>query len=99
MRKLTWGYSQVPATEFIGCMERTQGTETSKYLQEKRKTFIPSVAASEIGTAQTRLRPGVADALRSYKTIDSRSLQECCPTEGERPVDEINWSPMRGAPE
>ena len=27
--------------EFIGQVERTQGTETSKYLQEKKKTLIP----------------------------------------------------------
>ena len=30
-----------PAAEFIGRMERTQGTETSKYLKEKRQTWIP----------------------------------------------------------
>ncbi len=99
MRKLTCRNWQVPAAECIGRKERTWGTETSKYPQEKRKTFIPSVAASEIGTAQTRVRPGVVDALRSYKTVDSRSLQECCPTEGERPVDEIDRSPLRGVPE
>jgi hypothetical protein len=33
--------SRSPAVECIDGMERTQGTETSKYLQEKRKTFIP----------------------------------------------------------
>ena len=32
---------QLPATEFIGGMERTQGTETSKYLEEKKETSIP----------------------------------------------------------
>jgi hypothetical protein len=52
-----------PAAECIGRQERTQGTETSKYLEEKRKKFIPSVAASEIGRAQTGIRPGVAGAL------------------------------------
>ena len=41
--------------------KRTQGTETSKYLKENKETSIPSVAASEIGTAQTILRDGVAD--------------------------------------
>src|SRR5579862_5794314 len=30
-----------PAAEFIGRMERTQGTETSQYLKEKRQTWIP----------------------------------------------------------
>jgi hypothetical protein len=41
MRKLGWGHSQSPAGEFIAGMERTQGTETSKYLEEKKKTLIP----------------------------------------------------------
>ena len=39
--------------------ERTRGTETSKYPEEKKETSIPSVAASEIGRAQTGLRVGV----------------------------------------
>ena len=37
--------------EFIGGVERTQGSETSQYLQEKKSTEIPLVAASERGTA------------------------------------------------
>ena len=36
-------------------MRRTEGTETSKYLQEKKSIEIPSVAASERGLAQTRV--------------------------------------------
>ena len=35
-------------------MRRTQGTETSKYLQEKKSIEILLVAASERGLAQTR---------------------------------------------
>ena len=31
----------------------TQGTETSKYLEEKKTNVIPQVVASEKGTAQT----------------------------------------------
>ena len=31
--------------------EQTQGTETSKYLEEKKSTEIPLVAASERGPA------------------------------------------------
>ena len=42
-----------PLTEHIGLGWRTQGTETSKYLQEQKVTTIPLVAASERGTAQT----------------------------------------------
>ena len=37
--------------EYIGVTERTQGTETSKYLKEKKTIVIPLVAASERGTA------------------------------------------------
>ena len=32
---------------------KTQGTETSQYLEEKKSTETPSVAASERGPAQT----------------------------------------------
>ena len=32
-------------------MRQTQGTETSKYLEEKKSIEIPAVAASEIGKA------------------------------------------------
>ena len=32
---------------------KTQGTETSKYLEERKSTETPSVAASERGRAQT----------------------------------------------
>ena len=33
--------------------ESTEGTETSKYLEEKKSKEIPKVAASEMGRAQT----------------------------------------------
>ena len=39
--------------------EPTQGTETSKYLEEEKSKEIPKVAASEMGRAQTGLRAGV----------------------------------------
>ena len=42
--------------------KRTWRTETSQYPQEKKETSIPLVAASEDGTAQTGIRPGVAGA-------------------------------------
>ena len=42
-----------PGTEFIGAEERTQGSETSQYLKEKKSTDIPQVAASERGRGQT----------------------------------------------
>ena len=43
----------LPASEYIGCVEGTRGSETSQYPQEEKTTVIPSVAASERGTAQT----------------------------------------------
>ena len=41
-----------PVTSYEG---PTQGTETSKYLQEEKSIEIPQVAASERGLAQTGL--------------------------------------------
>jgi hypothetical protein len=37
--------------EYIGRVKRTQGTETSKYLEEQKSTEIPQVVASERGAA------------------------------------------------
>ena len=39
--------------------KRTEGTETSQYLEEEKSTEMPRVAASEIGIAQTTLLVGV----------------------------------------
>ena len=44
---------QGDSAEYIGIVPLTQGTETSKYLEEKKEKSIPLVAASEGGTAQT----------------------------------------------
>ena len=41
----------VPRPEHIGPEEQTQGSEPSQYLEEKKTKVIPSVAASERGTA------------------------------------------------
>jgi hypothetical protein len=37
--------------EYIVCEEQTEGTETSKYLEEKKSIEMPLVVASEIGRA------------------------------------------------
>ena len=47
--------------------KRTQGTETSKYLQEKKVNTIPPVVASERGIAQTG---EVATPSRGNRSID-----------------------------
>ena len=41
----------VPMREYIACVEGTQGTETSKYLEEWKENSTPLVAASEQGSA------------------------------------------------
>ena len=54
-------------------MKKTQGTETSKYLKEKKAIAIPKVAASEMGTAQTEdiLWPASVDTsgLRDFSVV------------------------------
>ena len=70
---------QLLLPECIGQVERTRGTETSKYPQEKKETSIASVAASERARAQTGIRPGVEGASRGYKTCASSSVWEGAP--------------------
>ena len=43
--------TQVSPSEHIGWLKQTQGSEPSQYLEEKKTKVIPSVAASERGTA------------------------------------------------
>ena len=47
-----WG-NPIPGRGITMNMGLTQGTETSKYPQEKKTRVIPQVAASERGGAQT----------------------------------------------
>ena len=44
--------------------------------------------------AQTGIRPGVAEALRGYKTVVSGTVHECLTTEGESPVHDNDRSPL-----
>ena len=44
---------RAPRAEHIGPVGGTRGTETSQYPEEEKSIEIPSVAASERGTAQT----------------------------------------------
>jgi hypothetical protein len=41
MGKPTLGNAGVPPAEYIGGEERTQGSETSQYLEEKKTRVIP----------------------------------------------------------
>ena len=42
--------------DHVVARQKTQGTETSKYLEEKKTIVIPQVVASERGIAQTIVR-------------------------------------------
>jgi hypothetical protein len=70
--------------------EPTQGTETSKYLEEEKSIEIPLVAASERGRAQTgggQTLPGLR-GLRESTRKRSRTRLERRTREGESPVRE-----------
>ena len=47
MGEPAWGYAHASWCEHIAPVKTTQGTETSKYLEEKKSTEIALVAASE----------------------------------------------------
>ena len=64
--------------EYIGMEKRTQGTETSQYLEEKTSTEIPLVVASERG-------PGQWFWKRQQKRLERRALA------GDSPVCEIDF--------
>jgi hypothetical protein len=77
------GHALSSGSECIAPRKSTRGSEPSQYPQEKKATAIPSVAASESGTAQTDQVPSLqalpdrcsgmlfdlfADRSRSYKS-------------------------------
>ena len=78
--------------------EPTQGTETSKYLEEKKSIEIPRVAASEKGKAQTRvgrLNRGLWGRVGG-ESKHSGTVLERTTIEGESPVCEMRvGEPMR----
>ena len=41
MGQPSWSHVQEPLAEYIGYVERTRGTETSKYPQEEKSSEIP----------------------------------------------------------
>ena len=54
MGEPAWSNVHALPPEYIGRVETTGGTETSKYLEEKKSTEIPLVVASERGRGQTK---------------------------------------------
>ena len=53
----------------VPARERTWGTETSKYPEEKKSTEIPLVAASERGPAYLILNSGMNWKVQRYRVI------------------------------
>ena len=51
-RRISRCQNKVSDPEFIGIKKQTQGTETSKYLEERTSTETPLVVASERGRGQ-----------------------------------------------
>ena len=79
--------------EHIVLARATQGTETSKYLEEKKEKSITLVVASETVEAQTCFRTGVVGHLiRSYKIALQLNNLERLAGEGESPVSEMKQS-------
>ena len=97
------GHALSSRSEFIAPTKRTGGSEPSQYPQEEKAIAIPSVAASERGTAQTdqvqagrRCLVGVVGrcsrALPSSRRVTnhqpSRRSLERAATAGDSPVSE-----------
>ena len=73
-----WGNTQSLPSEYIGWIEGTRGTETSKYPEEKKEKSILLVAASEEGRGQT-------ERLRRFGVEDhQREMEDELNTEGKR---------------
>lgn len=80
--------------ECIGPYELTQGTETSQYLEERKSTETPSVAASESGPSPNRSSDrGCGNRERLQKSCQPKYLERCT-TEGDSPVGDGNDSAL-----
>ena len=54
-----WGNPAAVMPSLVFERERTQGTETSQYLEEEKSTEMPGVAASETGPSLNRSPCGI----------------------------------------
>ena len=83
----------ISQNEHIVLERATQGTETSKYLEEKKEKSITLVVASETVIAQTSFRTGVVGHLiRSYKIALQLNNLERLAGESESLVSEMKQS-------
>ena len=56
MGKPGWGNAQSGLSEYIGQVQGTRGTETSKYPEEKKTTCDPQSSGERNGGSLNRLR-------------------------------------------
>ncbi len=83
--------------ECIGLYELTQGTDTSQYLEEKKSTETPSVAASEGGHSPNRSSDrGCGSRERLQKSYQQKCLERHT-REGDSPVCGGNDSALPSA--
>jgi hypothetical protein len=75
------GHTSSSPAEFIGGWKQTRGSEPSQYPEEKKAIAIPSVAASERGTAQTE-RASVLSGLWGGVRRKPRELPKTSLVEG-----------------
>ena len=71
--------------------EPTQGTETSKYLEEKKTIVIPQVVASEKGRAQTEGACSFGVVGLHLESTLKPNLLESWTIAGDSPVGVKNW--------
>ena len=70
------------ASEYIACVKRTRGSETSQYPQEEKETSISSVAASEQEIAETVVH--VKACMRCALGVAGLSLTRVQPKSGSQ---------------
>jgi hypothetical protein len=82
-------------TECIGHVRRTQGTETSQYLQERKSNETPSVAASEIGSSPNPgFGLGVAGVEKELQRQRQSNGLESPAIAGDSPLGESDCPPL-----
>jgi hypothetical protein len=86
-----------PTDEFIVRVEPTQGTETSQYLEERKSTETPLVAASESGFSPNRPSGRGCGSREELQRHDQSKCLERHTTEGDSPVGDGRSPPLPSA--
>ena len=77
--------------DIVSVRRQTQGTETSKYLEEKKTKVIPLVVASERGTAQTKIVSAILglqdhdiECLMNQNSLEKETIEGDSPVQVKR---------------